>query len=241
MAVDLDNGTPETNPPLTDHVYDGIQEFDYPLPGWWLFLFWFFIVISPFYLLYFHCGAKGRSIHDSYNREMASVFEKRFEKMGTLSADEASMLEIMSEHPDWLKAGKAVYQTNCVGCHGSNGEGVVGPNLTDEHWKNVRGIEDIVKVVKLGAANGAMPAWEKRLSHPNQIILVAAYVASMRDRPVSGKPVEGAKIGPWQKKTEDQDESIPKERNALLKLDAPKEVVPEGDLLNENDTPDSKD
>jgi len=46
------------------HSYDGIREYDNPLPGWWKWLFIITVVISPFYLLYFHVGAPNRSLHD---------------------------------------------------------------------------------------------------------------------------------------------------------------------------------
>ena len=93
-----------------------------------------------------------------------------------------------------------VYKTNCVSCHGADGTGLVGPNLTDEYWKNVRKVEDIAKVISEGAANGAMPAWQNRLSHQNQIVLTAAYVASLRDSPKTGKPpvAEAKVIPPWE-------------------------------------------
>ncbi len=74
---------------------------------------------------------------------------------------------------------------------------MVGPNLTDDYWKNVRSIETIASVIENGAANGAMPAWKNRLSHPNQVVLTAAYVASLRKNPVSGKAPEGNKIPAW--------------------------------------------
>lgn len=196
--------TPTTTPTndrekLTDHTYDGIQEYDNPLPGWWLFLFWFFILIAPLYYLYAESGIEGRSIHDKYNAHMASVFEKRFAEIGELKADRETILKYMNDEPKWLAVGKVVYQTNCVSCHGADGGGIVGPNLTDDHWKHVRNVEGIARVIEDGAANGAMPAWKNRLSHPNQVVLTAAYVASLRKKPVSGKGPEGSEIEPWEK------------------------------------------
>ena len=183
---------------VTGHVYDGIQEFDNPLPGWWTFLFWFSVVFAPVYYFFFHCGIEGRSIHEQYNAHMASVFELRFAEIGELTADRETILKYMNDEPEWLAVGKAVYQTNCVSCHGADGSGVVGPNLTDDHWKNVRNVEGIAKVIENGAANGAMPAWKNRLSHQNQIVLTAAYVASLRANPVKGtKPPEGNVIPDW--------------------------------------------
>jgi cytochrome c oxidase cbb3-type subunit 3 len=70
--------------------------------------------------------------------------------------------------------------------------------LTDDHWKNVKRIEDIATVIQNGAANGAMPAWKTRLGHVNRVVLTAAYVASLRGQYAPGKKVEGEVIPPWQ-------------------------------------------
>lgn len=182
---------------LTGHSYDGIQEYDNPLPGWWKFLFWVSIIFSPIYYFYFHASVEGRSIHDEYNAHMASVFELRFAKIGELEPDRETILRFMNDEPEWLTVGEVVYKTNCVSCHGGRGEGKVGPNLTDDYWKNVRNVEDIAKVIANGAANGSMPAWKNRLSHQNQIVLTAAYIASMRANPVEGRAPEGKVIDPW--------------------------------------------
>jgi len=73
----------------------------------------------------------------------------------------------------------------------------VGPNLTDENWKNVQKIADIPQVIMNGAAAGAMPAWKTRL-HPNEVVLVAAYVASLRGKNLPGpRGPEGTAIAPW--------------------------------------------
>jgi len=184
---------------LTDHSYDGIQEYDNPLPGWWKFLFWVTILASPVYVIYFHLGGESRTIHGQYNTHMASVFELRFQEIGELEADRETILKYLNDEPKWMAVGAVVYKTNCVSCHGADGGGLVGPNLTDDSWKNVRTVEDIAKVIADGAANGAMPAWKNRLSHQNQIVLTAAYVASLRNTPVAGKEAEGdIKITSWE-------------------------------------------
>jgi cytochrome c oxidase cbb3-type subunit 3 len=184
---------------LSEHSYDGIQEYDNPLPGWWKFLFWTTIVFSPIYYFYFHFGVEGRSIYDQYNSHMAAVFEQRFAELGELEADRATILKYMNDDPKWLAVGQAVYATHCTSCHKADGSGEVGPNLTDEYWKNVRNVEDIASVIENGAANGAMPAWKNRLSHKNQVVLTAAYIAKLREKPLPGKPPEGNFVGPWTK------------------------------------------
>ena len=193
--------------PLTDHSYDGIQEYDNPLPGWWSMLFYGSIVFSAFYWIFFHFGAEGRSIHDNYNRKVESIMTLRFGEIGELEPNQETILKYMQEEK-WLKVGEVVYTANCVSCHGPDGGGNVGPNLTDDYWKNVKNVEDIAKIISEGAANGAMPAWSNRLSHPNQIVLTAAYIASMRGtNPGNPKKAEGSQIAPWPKLEEKEDES----------------------------------
>lgn len=181
---------------LTDHSYDGIQEYDNPLPGWWKWLFGLTTVFAIPYWIWFHLDTPGRSIHEQYQSEMAHIFELRFSEIGELKPDRATILQYMHD-PKWLSVGEVTYKTNCVSCHGDRGQGNIGPNLTDDAWKNVLAIEDIARVIDQGAAGGAMPAWGKRLSHKNMIVLTAAYVASLRGKNEPGKAPEGNVIPPW--------------------------------------------
>lgn len=192
------NALPEGAPddPLTGHDYDGIQEYDNPLPGWWKWLFIASILFSPPYFFFYHNGAEGRSLSDRYDRELAANLQLQFAELGELQADRESVVRFLYE-PSWLQVGKAVFKSNCVSCHGKDGEGLVGPNLTDEEYKNVKDIGDILTVLQNGANAGAMPAWQNRLS-TNEIVLVSSYVASLRGTsPASAKAPEGRPIPPW--------------------------------------------
>lgn len=182
--------------PKTDHAYDGIEEYDNPLPGWWKWLFIASIVFSPFYWVYYHSGAKGRSIEDKYGSALAENTRLQFAEIGDLKMDEPTIAKFMAK-PSWVKVGESVFRANCVSCHGRDGEGKVGPNLTDDAYKNVVNLGDIGKVVNNGAGNGAMPKWSNRL-HINEIVLVSAYVATLRGKNVEGgRPPEGREIAPW--------------------------------------------
>ena len=181
---------------LTGHSHDGILVYDNPVPGWWKLLFIACILFGAISFLFYMSGQAGRSVQDQYNTQLSDILQKRFKGI-ELTADKATILEYMNDKPEWLAVGKATYQANCVSCHGANGGGLVGPNLTDDYWKNVRSVEGIAKVLQNGAGNGAMPSWKTRFSHPNQIVLTAAYVASLRANPVQGKGPEGVKIPNW--------------------------------------------
>lgn len=184
-------------PPLTDHSYDGIQEYDNPMPGWWVWLFVATVIFSGVYWLYFETGVEGRSIFAEYDRHQSKIMTVKFGEIGDLSADEATIAKYMRD-PKWLAVGKATYNANCVSCHGIDGGGGIGPNLTDDHWKGVRHLDDIARIIQNGAANGAMPAWGSRFNHPNVVVLTSAYVASLRGTsPSSPKAPEGSVISPW--------------------------------------------
>lgn len=177
-------------------VFDGIQQQPGVIPRWWKNVFVACLVFSPFYWVVYNTGAPGRSMAESYDQALAANTIKKFATIGELKPDEATILQF-TQKENWLKVGKVVFKSNCASCHGRNGEGLVGPNLTDENFKNIRTVEDIGTVILKGANNNAMPAWEGKL-HPNEIVLLAAFVASIRGTNVDGgKAAEGAEIAPW--------------------------------------------
>lgn len=183
-------------PPKTEHMYDGIEEYDNPLPGWWKWLFIATVVFSPFYWVYYHSGQPGRSIEDQYGTALAANTRLQFAEIGDLQPDGPTIVKYMHEE-SWLRVGESIFRSNCISCHGRNGEGLVGPNLTDDSFKNVRKVEDIAKIVNDGAGAGAMPQWSNRL-HANEVVLVSAYVASLRGANVEGGRIaEGQEIPPW--------------------------------------------
>jgi cytochrome c oxidase cbb3-type subunit 3 len=179
------------------HAYDGIREYDNPLPGWWKWLFIGTLVISPAYLMYFHVGADGRSIEEQYLAALDANTKKKYAQIGDLTPDAKTLVEYMGKE-EWLEVGKSIYKVNCVSCHGSDGGGVIGPNLCDENYKHIKQITDIVKVINEGVAGGAMPAWATRIGNKNDIIMVSAYVASLRgSKPAKPKGPDGSPIAPW--------------------------------------------
>jgi cytochrome c oxidase cbb3-type subunit 3 len=182
-------------PILLDHNYDGIQEYDNPTPGWWWLIFHGTIVFSVVYFLFFQFSPDAWTLKDAYNAAVVTDLRKQFAEIGELKADAATILKYMHD-PKWIEVGRSTYTTNCVSCHGRDGEGVVGPNMTDDHYKNVKTIADLAAVITNGAANGAMPAWKNRL-HPNEIVLTASYIASLRGKNRPGRAPEGDVIPPW--------------------------------------------
>lgn len=178
--------------PLTDHAYDGIQEFDNPTPGWWHLIFYATVVFSIGYWIIFEADHTHPSIWDVWAQEQAAEYKRLFAGIGELKPDEDTMRAMMAD-PKWMAFGAATFKGNCVNCHGSNAEGGIGPNLTDNFFKSVKALTDLPRVIRDGAAEGAMPAWKGRLSE-NEIILVASYVATLRGKSVPGAAPLGVEI-----------------------------------------------
>jgi cytochrome c oxidase cbb3-type subunit 3 len=179
------------------HSYDGIREYDNPLPGWWKWLFVLTVVVSPFYLLYFHVGGPDRSVHEQFAAALDANQKKKYADIGDLTPDAATLVKYMKD-PEWNEVGKSIYKMNCVSCHGAEGGGVIGPNLCDENYKHIKKVEDIVKVINEGVAGGAMPAWATRIPNKNDIVMVSAYVASLRgSSPANPKGPDGSPIAAW--------------------------------------------
>jgi len=182
--------------PKTGHAYDGIEAYDNPLPGLWKWIFVATIFYSPFYWVYYHGGPAGRSVEDHYGVASAANTRLQFAEIGDLQPDADTITKFMAK-PNWVKVGRAVFKANCISCHGRDAEGKIGPNLTDDTYKNVLKIEDIARIINDGTGAGAMPKWSNRL-HVNEVVLVSAYVASLRGSNVDGgRAPEGKKIDQW--------------------------------------------
>lgn len=186
---------------VTGHVYDGIQEYDNPLPGWWTLVFYLTILYSIGYLFINFAQPGWVQTELKYEAAVAADELRQFAELGELEANGDTLMGFISdpEQAKWLKIGKAVFMTNCVSCHGRDGSGVSGPNMTDDHYLNVTALDQIPGIVTNGAKEGAMPAWGNRLGK-NEVILVSAYVASLRGLNLpsaGGRPAEGKVIPAW--------------------------------------------
>lgn len=181
---------------LRDHDYDGITEYDNPTPGWWHLVFIGSILFSAVYIAFFHFSPMGWSIFDQWNSKKAEILKAKFGDLGELSMDEATMLRMMND-PEWLPLGESVFKQRCASCHQSDGRGNVGPNLTDDYWIHVKTLADIPRIVSEGVVSKGMPA-HRRVMHVNEIVLAAAYVATLRgSNPAGAKEPEGDEIPPW--------------------------------------------
>lgn len=177
---------------MIDHSYDGIVELDNPIPVWFNALFYGSIIFGFIYLLVYHVFGWGMNQDQEYLHEL-SVAEKAKQEYLAQAAnlvDESTVEYNAALAP----AGKAIFTANCAACHGANGEGTIGPNLTDRFWIHGGEIKDIFKTVKYGVPEKGMVPWEQTLT-PGQIAEVSSYIISLRDtKPANAKAAEGVEV-----------------------------------------------
>lgn len=175
---------PEENE-LTSHNYDGIQEYDNPIPGWWHLIFLGSVIFSVCYVVVFHMTPLIPSREVRLERRIAAAEEVQFGKLRQLPMDEIKLQTIMGNE-QWLSSGKSIFAGTCAVCHGQEAQGIegLGYNLTDDKYVNIKDMMDIVGMIQNGSENKKMPP--QTTLNPNEVAMVAAYVASIRGTNVQG-------------------------------------------------------
>lgn len=181
---------------ILDHNYDGIREYDNPMPFWWSALFWGTFLFSVPYFVYYHIGV-GPTLNDNLEVEVGEFVEAQAAALGDLKPDAKTILTLVQNDPKLKTGASVMFRSNCATCHGPEGGGLTGPNLSDDSYLNIKQPEDLVRVIRDGVAGKGMPDWGKRFSEP-QLILLASYAASLRGtKPANPKEAQGTPLPQW--------------------------------------------
>jgi len=187
----------ESDGPLLDHDYDGIQEYDYPVPGWLMVMFSAAVVFSLGYVVYYGFNL-GPSLQSEYLQE-SKVLEAQWAEYYAehpLVPPSTAELVAAAQDPNLLEAGRQQFAKSCAPCHGERAEGLIGPNLTDEFWLHGGKLTEIYATVVTGVTNKGMPPWGRALA-PQQLQAVVAYLRTLQGtNPAGGKPPQGARVVP---------------------------------------------
>jgi cytochrome c oxidase cbb3-type subunit III len=185
------SGRAAPEPQLLEHEYDGIREYDNPLPGWWVWLFWASFFFSIGYVVHYHLTGNGKSVAATYENEVRVAREERAKETLKEAPTEAVLGRLVSDKDLMLDA-KVTFGERCAVCHAAAGQGLIGPNLTDESCIHGDGsLMATYDVVSNGVPQKGMPAWSLQLK-PIELRKLVAYVGSLRGTMVSGKAPEGA-------------------------------------------------
>jgi cytochrome c oxidase cbb3-type subunit III len=210
--VDVAEGEP------TDHIVDGIQEINNPLPNWWSYMFYLTIIWSVLYLaLYPGLGNyKGLLNWTSSNQGVKTLEESR--AAVELAKTEGRLVQFDRElehasekydpifqkfaqqdvlelayNDDAIKIGQRLFLQNCALCHGSDARGQTGyPNLTDNDWL-YGGTPDKIKETLMFGRKAAMPSWSEALGGDQGVQEMTAYVLSLSGRQVNQVDADAGK------------------------------------------------
>ncbi|WP_353721246.1 cbb3-type cytochrome c oxidase N-terminal domain-containing protein [Dyadobacter sp. 676] len=175
---------------IEGHDYDGILELDNRMPPWLQFLFYTTIFFAVVYSAYYFSGLGDLQIAELDKEIATAEAEKKacMEKAGA-GIDENSVTLLTDKAG--VGAGMKIFQEKCTACHGAEGGGAVGPNLTDDFWLHGGSVQDVFKVIKYGVPEKGMISWEKQLS-PTDIQKVASFVLSLKGtKPANAKEPQG--------------------------------------------------
>jgi cytochrome c oxidase cbb3-type subunit 3 len=168
------------------HEYDGIQEADNQLPRWWLWSLYAAIAFSVVYWFYYEEFRAGAGLTQAYYAEVS----REAEKTGKDPTDGELLAQLDTPA---LALGAQAFAANCVACHEAQGQGKIGPNLTDGAWLHGGTPSEIFRTIRDGVQAKGMPAWGPALGRVGAM-QVAAFVLSLRNKNLPGKAPEGESL-----------------------------------------------
>lgn len=178
---------------IKGHKYDGIREYDNPMPGWWIALFWICVIFAGIYVL----GVHVFDVIDTYEEDLAESLERLetvrtayAEANPTFEADPATLAEFVGD-TQAIEAGAQTYAAVCAACHGEQGGGSIGPNLTDNYWIHGNTNMDMYNVITEGVAAKGMPPWDSALSPEERAQLIAFLQSIHGTEPPNAKEPQG--------------------------------------------------
>src|SRR5688500_19115992 len=102
---------------LIDHAYDGIREYDNPLPGWWYTSFWLAIVFAAGYWVWFHVADWGNTPDAKYKVALAEYVAQKGQR------EKAELREISEDYfasnatnPATNAKGQEIFTARCARC-----------------------------------------------------------------------------------------------------------------------------
>ncbi|MEY6433863.1 cytochrome-c oxidase, cbb3-type subunit III [Thioalkalicoccus limnaeus] len=166
----------------TGHVWDGdLEEYNNPLPRWWLWLFYLTVVFAVVYLALYpglgnFPGLLGWSQTGQYEEERVRIEERQrvfFARFDDLSIPE------LARDPDAMAAAANIFANRCAQCHGSDGRGAPGfPNLTDDDWLWGGDERSILTSIRDGRA-GIMPPMGSVIGGEEGVVRMVEYVRGL--------------------------------------------------------------
>lgn len=180
------------------HELDGIKEYDNPMPGWLMAIWWGSLIFSAAYLIFYALSFGEGSMEAEYRSDTVRALtdvQAYFDAHPLVPPTPGELLA-GAANPAVLDLGAARFARTCASCHGEKAQGLIGPNLTDDRWIHGGNVEQIFQTVAKGWPAKGMPPWG-RVVKPEELAALVAYVRSLQgSNPPNARPAEGDPVVP---------------------------------------------
>jgi cytochrome c oxidase cbb3-type subunit 3 len=180
------------------HELDGIKEYDNPMPGWLMAIWWGSLIFAAAYLIFYALSFGEGTMEAEYRGETQQALtatQAYFDAHPIVPPKPADLLA-GAKNAAVLDVGAARFTRSCAPCHGPNAQGLIGPNLTDDRWIHGGSVEQIFQTIAKGWPAKGMPPWGRALK-PEELSALVSYVRSLQgSNPANAKPPEGDPFAP---------------------------------------------
>lgn len=176
------------------HKFDGIEEFDNPLPRWWLGIFYLTIAFAIVYVPYAHM-MEGNSLEAEWAADMEAA--KALAAKQKIDWSNTELKTFCAAGDGWKTSAAANFKAKCSACHRADGGGGVGPAFTDDSYLHGGTLQDIAEVITDGVPAKGMIAWKGQMKR-EEIRDLTCYVSALRGQKTATPPKapQGTKVGP---------------------------------------------
>ena len=180
------------------HELDGIKEYDNPMPGWLMAIWWGSLIFAAGYLVFYALSFGEGTMEAEYRNETQRALtdvQAYFTAHPIVSPSPATLLAGAAK-PAVLDTGASRFTRSCAPCHGERAQGLIGPNLTDDRWIHGGSVEQIFQTVAKGWPAKGMPPWGRAVS-PEELAALVSYVRSLQgSNPPNPRAPEGDVVAP---------------------------------------------
>ena len=182
------------------HELDGIKEYDNAMPGWLMAIWWGSLLFAAGYLIFYALSFGEGTIEADIRGETQTALvdlQAYFDAHPIVPPSPAHLLAGARDQ-NVLDTGAARFARTCAPCHGEQAQGLIGPNLTDDHWLHGGSVEQIFQTVVKGWPAKGMPPWGRAIK-PEELAALVSYVRSLQgSHPSNARPAEGDIFSPEQ-------------------------------------------
>lgn len=175
------------------HELDGIKEYDNPMPGWLMAIWWGSLIFAAGYLMFYALSFGEGTMDAEYRQQTVDAVTEvqAYFDANPLVPPKPAELLAGATNPAVLDAAADRFSRTCAACHGDKAQGLIGPNLTDDRWIHGGSVEQVFQSVAKGWPAKGMPPWGRAM-RPEELAALVSYVRSLQgSNPPNPRAPEG--------------------------------------------------